>query len=70
MNISDEMAGVLARNCGEIKFEKNADGSAAVSFIFKPDLQGDSQDGIIFKQELIKMIVNMETGDGDDNETA
>lgn len=56
MQISDEMAGVLERNCGEIILSNESDGSICVNFVFHPDLKIDSEDGIILKNELMKML--------------
>lgn len=56
MQISDEMASVLERNCGEMIISNQSDGSISVNFVFDPDLKMDSEDGIILKNELMKML--------------
>lgn len=68
MEISDELAGVLERNCGEIKLERNKDGSTSLSFTFEPDLRGDSEDGRIFIDEVKKMLNHCEYGEEEDED--
>lgn len=68
MEISDELSGVLERNCGEIKLKRNKDGSTSLSFKFEPDLKGDSEDGRIFIDEVKKMLNHCEYGEEEDED--
>jgi hypothetical protein len=56
MKITDEMAGVIERNAGEVKLTENEDGSISVTIKFEPDLETKSDDGKIFIDEMKKII--------------
>ncbi len=56
MLISDEMAGVIERNAGEIIVEQNEDGSTSFKIKFDPDLDAKTEDGKIFIKEVKKLM--------------